>query len=134
MPLNSFFRWFIRRRMVNIEMVRSTPVEIQRAVFSNLLTAGRSTRFGSEHDFQSIRNLRHFRRHVPIRTYDELKPWINRAREGEENVLWPGVTQWFAKSSGTTSERSKFLPITEDSLFQCHFRGGQDLLALYSPR
>jgi hypothetical protein len=118
--------------MVNIEMVRSMPVETQRALLSNLLTAGRRTSFGKEHGFDAIRNIRQLKQGVPIRTYDEIKPWINRARKGEENVLWPGVTQWFAKSSGTTSERSKFLPITQDSLFQCHFAGGQDLLALYS--
>lgn len=132
MPLNAIFRWFIRRRMVNIEMVRSMPVETQRAVFSNLLGAGRNTSFGKEHDLQSARNLRDFQRRVPIRTYDEIKPWIDRSRNGEANVLWPGVTEWFAKSSGTTSERSKFLPITRNALLGCHFKGGQDLLALYS--
>jgi hypothetical protein len=132
MALNSAFRWFIRRRMVNIEMVRSRPVEIQRAVFSNLLNAGRNTSFGRQHDLNSVKNLRDFQRRVPIRSYDEIKPWIDRARDGESDVLWPGTTKWFAKSSGTTAERSKFLPVTRSALYGCHFKGGQDLLALFS--
>ena len=132
MPLNSVFRWFIRRRMVNIEMVRAMPVEVQRSVFSNLLVAGRNTSFGKEHGFDSVRKLQDFQRNVPIRTYDEIKPWIDRTRNGEHNVLWPGQTPWFAKSSGTTSQRSKYLPVTRSALFGCHFKGGQDLLALFS--
>ena len=83
MPLNSVFRWFIRRRMVNIEMVRTMPVEVQRSVFSNLLVAGRNTSFGKEHGFDSVRKLQDFQRNVPIRTYDEIKPWIDRTRMAE---------------------------------------------------
>jgi hypothetical protein len=132
MPLNSVFRWFIRRRMVNIKMVRAMPVEVQRSVFSNLLTAGRNTSFGKEHGFDSVKKLRDFQRNVPIRSYDEIKPWIDRTRNGESDVLWPGQTHWFAKSSGTTSQRSKYLPVTRSALFGCHFKGGQDLLALFS--
>ncbi len=132
MPFNSVFRWFIRRRMVNIEMVRTRPVEIQRALFSKLIHIGRNTSFGKEHGFSSVTRLQEFQRHVPIRTYDQLKPWIDRSISGESNVLWPGITPWFAKSSGTTSDRSKFLPVTKSALYGCHFKGGQDLLALFS--
>jgi hypothetical protein len=131
MALNSAFSWFIRKRMYSIDLVRKQPVEVQRLLFSNLLHEGRRTQFGQESGFGSIRNWRDFKRTVPIRTYDELKPWIDRAKAGESDVLWPGVTQWFAKSSGTSSERSKFLPVTKDSLESCHYKGGKDLLALF---
>lgn len=130
-PINSLFNWFIRRRMADIELTREAPVEAQRAVFAQLLERGRQTRFGQEHGLGEVRNVREFKRRVPVRTYDEFKPWIEAARGGEENVVWPGKVQWFAKSSGTTSDRSKFLPVTEDALRSCHYKGGKDLLALY---
>ena len=131
MTFNSTFRWFISKRMTNIEQVRSRPVELQRQLLSRLLAAGRSTAFGKEHGLNKVKNLREFTRNVPIRTYDEFKPYIQRAQSGEDGVLWPGETRWFAKSSGTTSDRSKFLPVTEASLHGCHYKGGKDLLALF---
>lgn len=131
MALNSAFSWFIRKRMIHIELVRNQPVEIQRRLFSSLVASGQRTVFGQEHALDEVKNLREFRKRVPIRSYDELKPWIDRVRSGENNVLWPGETRWFAKSSGTSSERSKFLPVTEASLQGCHYKGGKDLLALF---
>ncbi|MBV42663.1 MAG: hypothetical protein CL834_06480 [Crocinitomicaceae bacterium] len=131
MAFNSAFSWFIRKRMYSIDLVRRQPVEVQRGLFNNLVMEGRRTSFGREAGFGSIRNWRDFKRIVPIRTYDELKPWIDRSKSGESNVLWPGATQWFAKSSGTSSNRSKFLPVTNDSLESCHYKGGKDLLALF---
>lgn len=129
--INSLFNWFIRRRMADIELTRSSPVDAQRAVFAQLLHNGAKTRFGEEHGFQDIRNLREFKARVPVRTYDEFKPWIEAARSGESDVIWPGRISWFAKSSGTTNDRSKFLPVTENALLSCHYKGGKDLLALY---
>lgn len=117
--------------MVHIDLVRRQPVEMQRTLFARLLAEGRRTSFGREHGLKDVRNLREFRKHVPIRTYDELKPFIDRAREGQNDVLWPGETRWFAKSSGTSSDRSKFLPVTEEALRSCHYKGGKDLLALF---
>ena len=117
--------------MYSIDLVRKQPVDVQRALFANLLHEGKHTSFGREAGFKSIRHWRDFKRIVPIRTYDEFKPWIDRAKAGESDVLWPGVTQWFAKSSGTSSDRSKFLPVTKASLESCHYKGGKDLLALF---
>ena len=131
MAFNSAFSWFIRKRMYTIDLVRKQPVDVQRALFASLLHKGRQTSFGREAGFKSIRHWRDFKRIVPIRTYDEFKPWIDRAKAGESDVLWPGVTQWFAKSSGTSSDRSKFLPVTKASLESCHYKGGKDLLALF---
>ncbi len=123
MVFNSAFSSFIRKRMYSIDLVRKQPVDVQRALFANLLHEGKHTSFGREAGFKSIRHWRDFKRIVPIRTYDEFKPWIDRAKAGESDVLWPGVTQWFAKSSGTSSDRSKFLPVTKASLESCHYKG-----------
>lgn len=131
MALNSAFSWFIRLRMHHIDAVRTMPIQLQRQLFQVLIQKGAKTSFGKDHGFGEIRYLRDFRKRVPIRTYDQIQPWIDRARLGESNVLWPGQTKWFAKSSGTSSERSKFLPVSEDALLSCHYKGGKDLLALY---
>ena len=131
MPLNLTFNWYIRRRMAQIDLARREPVESQRALLAQLLTCGAETAFGREHGLAEARNLRDFKERVPVRPYDALKPWIERAIAGEEDVLWPGRTPWFAKSSGTTSDRSKYLPVTEEALREGHFKGGKDLLALF---
>ncbi len=131
MPFNFAFNWFIRRRMAQIDLARREPVESQRALMGHLLFQGAKTSFGREHGLQEVRNLRAFKQQVPVRTYDELKPWIEQAIAGQSDVLWPGMTAWFAKSSGTTSDRSKYLPITQESLKEGHFKGGKDLLALF---
>lgn len=131
MALNSAFSWYIRKRMYSIDLVRRQPIDVQRTLFAHLLQQGQRTVFGRESGFQSIRNWKDFKKQVPIRSYDDFKPWIDRAKAGESDVLWPGETKWFAKSSGTSSDRSKFLPVTKDSLESCHYKGGKDLLALF---
>lgn len=117
--------------MADIELARRESVAAQQAVFAGLLHHAKDTQFGREHGLKEVNNLREFKRRVPVRTYDEFKPWIDAARAGEMDVIWPGKIQWFAKSSGTTSDRSKFLPVTEEALQSCHYKGGKDLLALY---
>ena len=72
-----------------------------------------------------------FKSRVPVKTYDEIRPFIDRLRKGEKDLLWPGEVKWFAKSSGTTSDRSKFIPVTSNALEDCHYRGGKDILAFY---
>jgi hypothetical protein len=89
------------------------------------------TNFGLDHDFISIKNLDEFRSAVPVRSYDQMKPYIDRLLEGEQGVLWPSKLKWFAKSSGTTSGKSKFIPVTKEALEDCHFKAGKDLLAIY---
>lgn len=131
MPFNFAFNWFIRRRMAQIELARREPVESQRALLGHVLAKGAGTAFGREHGLAGARNLADFKERIPVRGYDELKPWIERAIAGEEGVLWPGRTPWFAKSSGTTSDRSKYLPVTAEALQEGHFKGGKDLLALF---
>ncbi|MEO0405179.1 MAG: GH3 auxin-responsive promoter family protein, partial [Bacteroidota bacterium] len=92
---------------------------------------GSLTQFGKEHGLKSNTTYSEFKNQVPVRTYETFKPYIDRSLAGEESVTWPGMVKWFAKSSGTTSNRSKFIPVTKDSLEECHYKGGKDLLAIY---
>ncbi|MDA0939833.1 MAG: GH3 auxin-responsive promoter family protein [Bacteroidetes bacterium] len=134
MPANRIFHRLIVARMPHIGWAQSRPADAQRGVYLGLIHALASTKYGRELGIQSPHDVgkrKDFVRKVPVVTYDELKPWIARAREGESSVLWPGVTKWFAQSSGTTSDQFKWLPVTSDSLHEGHYKGGKDLLAQF---
>lgn len=120
------------KRMQQIDLFRMQPFEVQQGVLMNLLDRAKNTEWGHQYDFSSIRHVSGFQQRLPIQNYDDLKPVIQRSRDGEKNILWPGEIKWFAKSSGTTSDKSKFIPVTKDALQECHFRGGKDVLVLYS--
>jgi len=121
----------MQKRIHNIEKFCINPIKTQKKVFSKLLSKGKNTAFGKEHHFNTITKYSHFKNNIPIRTYEEFSAFIERVRNGEKNVLWPGETKWFSKSSGTTNAQSKFIPITKESLLECHFKGGKDMLSLY---
>ena len=104
---------------------------LQQSVFEHLIAAGRQTEYGRQHGFNSINNYDDFARLVPQNSYEELKGDIDRMRHGEANVLWPGRVKWYAKSSGTTNDKSKFIPVSEEGLKHIHYRGGKDVVAFY---
>lgn len=131
MPFNSIFGWLIKKRMHQIDLFRMYPFEVQLEVFEKLIQAGRSTEYGRLHGFHNIQSYEQFRKTVPLSDYESLKGWIDRTMNGEQALLWPTETKWFAKSSGTTSNRSKLIPVTRESLEDCHYKGGKDLLGLY---
>lgn len=131
MPFNSIFSWLIKKRMHQIDLFRAHPIEVQWEVFESLLSAGKTTEYGKEFGFSDVRSYEDFRRNVPLVGYNTLQPYIDRNMKGEKDLLWPGETKWFAKSSGTTSSRSKLIPVTRESLEGCHYKGGKDLLGLY---
>lgn len=131
MPLNSVFSWFIKKRGHQIDLFKKYPTEVQAELFQRLVSTASLTSFGLEHKFLEIKNIQDFKKSVPIRGYEEMKPYIDRLRDGEQGVLWPSKVKWFAKSSGTTSARSKFIPVTKEALEDCHYKGGKDLIALY---
>jgi hypothetical protein len=108
------------------------PVDVQREVFSKLIEQALRTTWGIQYGFDSINSVQDYQERVPISSYEDLKPYINRLREGEQNLLWPSEIKWFAKSSGTTSDRSKFIPVSNEALEDCHFRGGKDIIAFYT--
>jgi hypothetical protein len=130
MAFNAIFGWLLKKRIHQIDLFKKHPIEVQREWFERLIEEGKSTLFGQHYNFDEVKNHEDYKKNVPLHTYEEIKSWIDRAVDGETSVLWPGETKWFAKSSGTTSERSKYIPVTKDSLEDCHYRGGKDLLAI----
>lgn len=129
--INSVASWFLKKRIHQIDLFLKYPHDVQFEWFQNLINAGRNTIWGQKYDFDSINSPEDFRAKVPISDYESLRPWIERVRSGEQDVLWPGETRWFAKSSGTTGDKSKFIPVTEDSLEDCHYKAGKDMLSIY---
>ncbi|HEX5669129.1 MAG TPA: GH3 auxin-responsive promoter family protein, partial [Chitinophagaceae bacterium] len=116
-----------RMRMWRIEAWMQNPIAAQREVLQDLVTSAQYTEFGRKYDFPSLFNIRDFKKAVPIQEYDDLKPYIHRIMEGEQNVLWNTPINWFAKSSGTTSDRSKFIPVSNESLEDSHFKAAKDV-------
>ncbi|MEN9684999.1 MAG: hypothetical protein RLZZ28_785, partial [Bacteroidota bacterium] len=117
-----------RFRHWNIEHWVNDPIAAQREVLQDLVTHGQYTEFGRKYGFRELFNIRKFKESVPVQEYEDLKPYIERIMLGEENVLWNTPVSWFAKSSGTTSDKSKFIPITQESLEDCHFQAAKDVL------
>jgi hypothetical protein len=107
------------------------PHDVQNELFNRLIAEAQLTRFGMQYGFSDITSYDQFRERVPIHTYENLYPYIERLMRGEQNILWPSEIKWFSKSSGTTSHRSKFIPVSEEALEECHFKGGKDLISIY---
>ena len=128
----SVIKWINTKRLSQIDLFRKFPVETQQEVLSKLISYSKNTLWGTQHGYSDIITHDQFFRNVPLQDYDDLMPYVDRLRAGEKNLLWPGEVKWFAKSSGTTSSKSKFIPITERSLERTHFRGTKDTLILYT--
>ena len=129
--LNSILTWVMKKRIHQIELFMKYPHEVQDELFKKLLYTAKSTEFGRAYEFSSIQSYDQFKERIPVCTYEELFPYIERLMRGEQNVLWPTEVKWFSKSSGTTNARSKFIPVTQEALEDCHFKGGKDLLSIY---
>jgi hypothetical protein len=120
-----------RLRLAQIEEWADQPVTAQREVLQDLVTAAQYTEFGRKYNFDKLFSLKAFKEAVPVHEYDDLKPYIQRMMDGEENILWNTPIKWFAKSSGTTSDKSKFIPVSQESLEQGHYQAAKDVLTLY---
>ncbi len=129
--INSILTWMMKKRIHQMELFMKYPHDVQGEIFKKLIQSGRETAFGKEHGFTSIDNIEQYKRQVPIQPYESLFPYIDRLMKGEKNVLWPSDIKWYAKSSGTTNARSKFIPVSQDALDDCHFKGGKDLISIY---
>jgi hypothetical protein len=125
------FRGFIKLRQSAIDNFTHNPIDTQQQVFNHLIGSAQFTEYGKKYKFESIDSISDFQKAVPINDYETLKPYILRIFEGAQNILWPSPIKWFAKSSGTTSDKSKFIPVSKESLDDTHFRAGRDVLALY---
>jgi len=117
--------------MHQIELFMKYPLEVQDELFKRLITTGRNTEFGRTHGFADIHTQEQYRKMIPSSTYEQISPYIERNMKGEQNLLWPSDVKWFAKSSGTTNARSKFIPVSYEALEECHFNGGKDMLSLF---
>jgi hypothetical protein len=120
-----------RLRYFRIEHWVDSPEAAQREVLQDLITHGQYTQFGRKYQFSEIFNIRKFKETVPIHEYEDLKPYIEQIMAGEDSVLWNTPVEWFAKSSGTTSDKSKFIPLTKESIEDNHFQGSKDVLTIY---
>lgn len=135
MPIiNSIVNLANSKRLQQIDYFMSNPGEIQEGVFRKLVESAARTEWGRKHNYKDIQSIGQFQENVPLQQYDDMKEYIAMLREGKKDVLWPGEIKWFAKSSGTTSDKSKFIPISKDALENCHYRGGRDVLAIYMNR
>ncbi len=128
---NSIASWLLKKRYHQIELFLKYPAEVQQEVLQQLVDLARDTEVGKMHGFESIPDYTTYAERVPIVTYEELEPLIERTRRGEQNLFWPTSIKWFAKSSGTTNARSKFIPVSMEALEDCHYKSGKDLLCLY---
>lgn len=131
MPVNALFSFLIKKRLQQIELFRNNPNEAQLEVFHRLIGHARYTEWGRQYGYADITTPDQFRERVPLQDYTTLKPYVDRLRAGEQNLLWPTDIKWFAKSSGTTNASSKFIPVSREALEDCHYKGGKDLIALH---
>ncbi len=129
--VNSIASWFLKKRFHQIDLFLKYPNEVQEELLTNLLIKAKDTEFGRQYDFESITNYRTFADRIPISNYEEYQDRIERSRLGENNIFWPQPIKWFAKSSGTTNAKSKFIPVSQDSLEDCHYAASKDLLCMY---
>jgi hypothetical protein len=129
--INSIASWVLKQRIHQIELFLKYPNEVQEELLMNLIRRAENTVIGAQYDFSSITSYTTFSERVPVSSYEDLQPLIERTRQGEQNVFWDAPIKWFAKSSGTTNAKSKFIPVSNDALEDCHYKGSKDLLCLY---
>jgi len=129
--VNSIASWFLKKRFHQIELFLKYPHEVQMELLHQLIDTAENTEIGYKYDFASIKSYRTFCERVPISTYEDYHEVIERSRKGEHNIFWPGPIKWFAKSSGTTNAKSKFIPVSTESLEDCHYAASKDLLCMY---
>ena len=129
--VNSVASWFLKKRFHQIELFLKYPIEVQEELLQQLLYQAKGTEIGLQYDFASIKSYREFAERVPVTKYETIAPDIERSRNGESNIFWPRPIKWFAKSSGTTNAKSKFIPVSDESLENCHYAASKDLLCMY---
>ena len=129
--VNSLASWFLKKRFHQIELFLKYPIDVQNELLEQLLDTAKNTEIGKQYDFVSISTYREFAERVPVTSYEDNHLQIERARKGESNIFWPTPIKWFAKSSGTTNSKSKFIPVSSASLEHCHYAASKDLLCMY---
>ncbi|PKP51768.1 MAG: hypothetical protein CVT95_00040 [Bacteroidetes bacterium HGW-Bacteroidetes-12] len=128
--INSVFSWLIKKRIHQMELFIKYPIDVQNELLQKLIYDARFTEFGKQHHFSTISTYQEYKNSVPLQDYNDIEKTIVRIKQGEQNILWHSDLKWFAKSSGTIG-KSKFIPVSKESLENCHYKGGKDLLAIY---
>ncbi|MCU0362042.1 MAG: GH3 auxin-responsive promoter family protein, partial [Bacteroidales bacterium] len=123
--------WLNSGRAEQIDLFRKNPLAVQEKTFKSLIEKAALTEWGTKYGYSSVKSLGDYQERVPVHTYDDMIPWVDRIRNGENNLLWPGEIKWFAKSSGTTASKSKFIPMSREALEDCHYRAAKDIILLY---
>lgn len=131
MSVTRIIRPFFDTRLKAIDLYATQAGAIQHRVLTNLLAKASRTEWGRKYGYDTIRSYADFRDRVPVQVYDDIKPYVERMMNGEQNLLWSSPVRWFAKSSGTTNDKSKFLPVSREALHNIHYKGGVDAVALY---
>jgi hypothetical protein len=132
MPLiNSIINWFNVKRLYQMDLFKLYPHDVQQDTLLKNIKMAKDTWYGKKYGFKEIRTVKDFQERLPLHNYDTIKPYIDKQLKGEKNLLWPGEITWFAKSSGTTSDKSKFIPVSKECLEDNHFRGGRDVVVIY---
>lgn len=129
--INSIVSWILKKRIHQIELFMKYPHEVQNELLLNLIQRAKHTEIGKKYDFSSVLTYEQFADRVPVAAYEDVEPLIERSRKGETNIYWPEPIRFFAKSSGTTNAKSKFIPVSSDALENCHYKAGKDMLCLY---
>ena len=129
--LNTVTTWFLKKRMHQIELFKKYPFEVQNEVLISLLKNAKNTEFGIKYNFNSINNYSSFSKNIPLTDYESFFKYIERSIKGESNIFWNSPIKWYAQSSGTTNSKSKFIPVSKESLEECHYKAGKDVLCLY---
>jgi hypothetical protein len=129
--LNSLITWRLKKRFHQIELFLKYPHEVQQECFNSLLLKAKDTEWGRRYHFREISSYEEYKNRVPLQDYNSIKQDINRTKLGEKNIMWSTEIKWFAKSSGTTEDKSKFIPVSEESLYDCHYKGGKDMLSIF---
>lgn len=129
--VNSIASWYLKKRFHQIELFLKYPHDVQNELLLNLIETAKDTQIGKQYDFASIKSYSDFSNRIPISSYEDYQNVIERSRRGEHNIFWPKPINWFAKSSGTTNAKSKFIPVSVESLEDCHYAASKDLLCMY---
>lgn len=130
--INTILGLFTQKRLAQIDYFKANPLKVQRECLQELLSRAAATEYGQKYDFSSILTTEQYKERLPIVHYEDISGYVRRMMEGENNILWPEEVEWFAKSSGTTDAKSKFIPVSPSSLEDCHFRGGKDVIAIFN--
>lgn len=130
-PINALVSWFVKRRLNTLANYWHHPIDIQKQTLLDLMRRASATTWGGKHGFSSVKTIADFKKANPILDYEDYKPYIERLMEGEQNLLWPSKIKWFAKSSGTTSDKSKFIPLSKEAMKECHYRASTDTMGFY---